>query len=214
MPQRSSAAPWIPQHLTLPGLISAAKNCEGCDLFRHATQTVFGEGRPDAKVMMIGEQPGDQEDLQGKPFIGPAGKMLDKALQEAAVDRAQVYLTNAVKHFKFEERGKRRIHGKPNAGEIAACRPWLEAEAALIHPELIVCLGATAAQALFGKDFRITRDRGRILEHPWAKSALATLHPSALLRQPDPARRQEEYLHFVEDLRIISHVVAAVRLAS
>jgi DNA polymerase len=210
--QLSSAVPWVPEHPTLPLLTAAAKKCEGCDLFRHATQTVFGEGPANAPVMLIGEQPGDQEDLQGKPFVGPAGRMLDKALAEAGVERTRVYVTNAVKHFKFVERGKRRIHGKPNGIEITACRPWLEAEVAVIQPELIVCLGATAAQALMGRAFRVTQDRGKILEHPWAKSLLATIHPSALLRFPDPAQREEEYRRFVEDLRLIPKTVSAVRI--
>ncbi len=206
----SSAAPWVPEHPTIPLLAEASRQCEGCDLFRHATQTVFGEGPAHAPVVMIGEQPGDQEDLQGKPFVGPAGRLLDKALQEAGIDRSRVYVTNAVKHFKFIERGKRRIHGKPNGIEIAACRPWLEAEVAAIQPELIVCLGATAAQALMGRTFRVTQDRGKILKHPWAKSLLATVHPSALLRFPDPEQREQEYRLFVEDLGQIPKLVTAV----
>jgi DNA polymerase len=208
-----TATAWVPAVLSLPKLVAASKNCEGCDLFRHATQTVFGEGPARARVMMVGEQPGDREDLQGKPFVGPAGRLLDKALMEAGVDRSQIYVTNAVKHFKFEERGKRRIHAKPNAIEIAACHPWLEAEATLLRPELIVCLGATAAQALMGRDFRITKERGKILEHPWSRALLATVHPSALLRAPD-ARRHEEYAEFVRDLRQIVDVVTAVRLVN
>lgn len=204
------AAPWVPKSPNISRLIEASKHCEGCDLFRHASQTVFGEGPVDAAVVMIGEQPGDQEDLAGKPFVGPAGKLLDKALAEAELDRSRMYVTNAVKHFKFEERGKRRIHAKPNAIEITACRPWLEAELAAIHPDLIVCLGATAAQALMGKAFRVTQDRGRLLPHPWAKSLLATIHPSALLRVIEPERRASEYAQFVQDLRVIHQAVGAI----
>src|SRR5437667_4614840 len=177
--QVPSAAPWVPDKPTLPLLIAASKHCEGCDLFRNATQTVFGEGPPDARVVMVGEQPGDQEDLAGKPFVGPAGKLLDRAMAEAGVDRSQVYVTNAVKHFKFVERGKRRIHGKPSGIEISACRPWLEAELAALRPEVVVCLGATAAQSLMGREFRVTRDRGTFFPHRWAKALMATVHPSA-----------------------------------
>src|SRR5437764_332516 len=198
-----SAAPWVPDRPTLPLLTAASKHCEGCDRFRNATQTVFGEGPPDATVVMVGEQPGDQEDLAGKPFVGPAGKLLDRAMAEAGVDRSQVYVTNAVKHFKFVERGKRRIHGKPNGIEISACRPWLEAELALIRPEVVVCLGATAAQSLMGRDFRVTRDRGTFFPHPWAKALMATVHPSALLRMPEPERREQEYRLLVRDLALI-----------
>jgi uracil-DNA glycosylase family protein len=210
----SSAAPWVPPNPTLPKLIAASRTCEGCDLFRHATQTVFGEGPAKAPVILIGEQPGDAEDLAGRPFVGPAGKLLDRALEEAGVDRGRIYVTNAVKHFKFEERGKRRIHAKPNAAEITACKPWLEAEIALVRPELVVCLGATAAQALLGRTFRLTQARGQLFEHPWAKSVMATVHPSALLRMPDPARRHEEYALLVRDLELIGRRVAAARVTS
>lgn len=199
----ASAAPWVPDQPTLPLLQAASRNCEGCDLFRHATQTVFGEGPADAQVVMVGEQPGDQEDLSGKPFVGPAGKLLDRAMAEAGVDRTQIYVTNAVKHFKFVERGKRRIHGKPSGIEISACSPWLEAELAVIQPEVIVCLGATAAQSLMGRAFRVTLHRGTFFPHRWAKALMATVHPSALLRMPEPARREEEYRLFVRDLALI-----------
>ncbi len=210
----TTAAPWVPQHPTLPALIAASRHCEGCDLFRHATQTVFGEGPAHAPVLFIGEQPGDQEDQQGKPFVGPAGRMLNQALRDAGVDREQVYVTNAVKHFKFIERGKRRIHGKPNTIEITACRPWLEAEVQVVQPDLIVCLGATAGQALMGPAFRITKERGRVLAHPWAKSLLATIHPSALLRMPEPERREQEYQLFVRDLHTVAELVPSVRLSA
>jgi DNA polymerase len=209
-----TAAPWVPPKPTLPKLIAASKRCEGCDLYRHATQTVFGAGPAKAPVIMIGEQPGDSEDREGAPFVGPAGRLLDKALLDAGIDRTRVYVTNTVKHFKFVERGKRRIHAKPNAAEITACRPWLEAEIQVIEPELIVCLGATAAQALMGRTFRLTKERGVFLPHPLVKWVMATVHPSSLLRAPDPAKRHEEYRLFVQDLHTIPEKIAAIRLAS
>ena len=191
----------VPETSSLATLKSAAKSCTACHLFRHATQTVFGEGRKGAKLMLLGEQPGDQEDLAGKPFVGPAGKILDRALEEAGINRDEVYVTNTVKHFKWEPRGKRRIHKKPNSREIAACRPWLEAELRIVKPGLLVCLGATAAQAIFGPAFRVTRDRGKVLPSELAPKVLATVHPSSLLRQPDEESREREYKHFVADLR-------------
>lgn len=206
MPAKSSALPWVPVTKDLVALRDAARACKGCDLFAHATQVVFGEGPPDSKVVMVGEQPGDDEDRQGHPFVGPSGKLLSKAMREAGLDREKIYVTNAVKHFKFVERGKRRIHAKPGGIEISACRPWLEAELASLDPELIVCLGATAAQSLMGRDFRITAQRGKFFPHPWAKELIATVHPSAVLRAPD--RYEEEYELFVEDLRTIAKRVA------
>ena len=206
---QSTAAPFVPPHPTLTALQTASKACQGCHLYLHATQTVFGEGPAGARIIMIGEQPGDQEDLQGRPFVGPAGRLLDKALEEAGIDRRIVYVTNAVKHFKFEPRGKRRIHQKPNSLEIDACRPWLEAEIAVIRPEVVVCLGATAAQAMMGPKFRVTKDRGVFFPHPQAARVMATVHPSALLRMPEPDRRKQEYGLFVEDLRQIRTVLAA-----
>jgi len=179
----------------------AAKDCEACHLYKRATQTVFGEGPKGAVMMLVGEQPGDYEDVAGKPFVGPAGKIMDQALEQAGIDRNEVYVTNAVKHFKWEPRGKRRIHQKPNSREIAACRPWLEAELRLVKPRLLVCLGATAAQAVFGPSFRVTRERGKVLSSKLAPRALATVHPSSLLRQPDEESRQREYERFVVDLR-------------
>jgi uracil-DNA glycosylase len=179
----------------------AAKDCEACHLYKRATQTVFGEGPKDAPMMLVGEQPGDYEDVAGKPFVGPAGKIMDRALEEAGIDRSQVYVTNAVKHFKWEPRGKRRIHQKPNSREIAACRPWLEAELRLVKPKLLVCLGATAAQAIFGPSFRVTRERGKVLSSKFTPRVLATVHPSSLLRQADEESRQKEYKRFVSDLR-------------
>src|SRR5207253_7689907 len=169
---------------------------------KRATQTVFGEGPKDARLMLLGEQPGDQEDVAGKPFVGPAGRLLDRALEEAGIKRDDVYVTNAVKHFKWEPRGKRRIHQKPNSREIAACRPWLEAELRLVKPKLVVLLGATAGQAIFGPSFRVTRERGKLLSSKFAPRVVATVHPSSLLRQPDEESREREYKNFVSDLRV------------
>src|SRR5580704_13148437 len=170
---------------------TAARDCHACDLWKRGTQTVFGEGAPKARVMLVGEQPGDKEDQAGEPFVGPAGALLDKALSEAGIDRTTTYLTNTVKHFKWEPRGKRRIHKKPNALEIAACRPWLDAEIAAIRPYVIVCLGATAAQSLLGRDFRVTQHRGEFLKSELAPFMMATVHPSSILRAPDEATRHE-----------------------
>jgi uracil-DNA glycosylase len=197
----------IPSTPTLPGLAKISKNCKACDLWQRGTQIVFGEGEPDAKVMFVGEVPGDQEDLAGKPFVGPAGALLDKALIEAGIDRSKTYVTNAVKHFNWEPRGKRRIHKKPNAAEIAACRPWLDAEIDRLKPEVIVCLGATAAQALLGKDFRVTQHRGEFVDSPLAPHVAATVHPSSILRAPDEETRHEEMKRFVADLKKIAKVI-------
>jgi probable DNA metabolism protein len=205
--QHGSAAEWAQVGEPVEQLREAAKQCEGCDLFRHASQVVFGEGPSTAKTVMVGEQPGDEEDLRGKPFVGPAGRLLDKALAEAGVDRTIVYVTNAVKHFKFEQRGKRRIHSKPSGTEVSACRPWLEAELTAIKPELIVCLGATAAQSLMGRDFRVTTERGQFFPHRWAKELMATIHPSAILRM-DPAMREREYELLVNDLKLVAQRMA------
>ena len=179
----------------------------GCDIYKRATQVVLGEGPADAPLMLVGEQPGNEEDLAGRPFVGPAGKLLDRALEEAGLDRSRAYVTNVVKHFKWEPRGKRRIHAKPTAGEVAACRPWLEAEIELIKPTAIVCLGATAAQALLGPRFRVTQERGRFVPSPLAPYVLATVHPSALLRAPDEETRQRETRRFVDDLRVVAGVL-------
>ena len=212
--QKTSAAPWIPDTRDLGKLQAAAQACQGCELYQHATQVVFGEGPKDAKVVMVGEQPGDEEDVKGQPFVGPAGRLLDKAMREAELDREKIYVTNAVKHFKFKiERGKRRIHAKPSGIEISACKPWLEAELEAIKPELIVCLGATAAQALMGRDFRITTDRGKFHPHHRAKEIVATIHPSAILRTL-PERYDEEYGLLVRDLRLIAERVKELRAAS
>src|SRR5947199_6529844 len=185
----------------------AAKDCEACHLYKRATQTVFGEGPKGALIMLVGEQPGDYEDVAGKPFVGPAGKIMDQALEEAGIDRSHVYVTNAVKHFKWEPRGKRRIHKKPNSREIAACHPWLEADLRLVKPTLLVCLGATDAQAIFGPSFRVTRERGQVFSSKFDAKFAGTVHPSSLLRQPNEQSRQREYKRFVLDLR------AAVRAA-
>jgi DNA polymerase len=190
-----------PETSSLTALKKAAKVCTACHLYKHASQTVFGDGPKGATLMLLGEQPGDQEDLAGKPFVGPAGKILDRALAEAGIDRKQVFVTNTVKHFKWEPRGKRRIHKKPNSREIAACRPWLEAELRAVKPNLLVCMGATAAQAVFGPSFRVTRERGKVLESELASKVVATVHPSSLLRQPDEESREREYKLFVADLR-------------
>jgi uracil-DNA glycosylase len=197
----------IPTKATLEELREAAKTCKNCDLWQLGTQTVFGEGSAHSKLMLVGEQPGDQEDLAGQPFVGPAGKLLDNALVEAGIDRKKVYVTNAVKHFKWEPRGKRRIHKKPNTAEIAACRPWLDAEIAAIKPTVIVCLGATAAQALLGKDFRVTQHPGEFVESSLAPYVAATVHPSSILRAPDESTRHEERARFVADLKKIAHVL-------
>jgi uracil-DNA glycosylase len=183
-------------------LCEAANECQACHLYKHATQTVFGEGPKSARLMLVGEQPGDYEDIAGKPFVGPAGKIMDRALGDAGIDRKKVYVTNAVKHFKWEPRGKRRLHKKPNAREIAACRPWLEAEIRIVRPTLVVAMGATAAQTIFGPTFRVTHERGKILSSKLAPKVVATVHPSSLLRQPDEESRQREYKRFVADLRI------------
>ena len=201
-PYAGSAAPLVPPEPDLDRLRSAAAACTACHLHLHATQTVFGEGTQTAEVMLVGEQPGDKEDLAGHPFVGPAGKLLDSALESAGIDRSAVYVTNAVKHFKWKRgSGKRRLHEKPNQAEQAACRPWLEAEIAAVHPRLVVCLGATAAQALLGKDFRVTRDRGRFFETDIAPFVMATVHPSSILRSIDDRSRAQEMTAFIADLR-------------
>jgi uracil-DNA glycosylase family protein len=196
-----TAAMYVPATRTLGALREAASDCRGCDLWRTATQTVFGEGAADAEVMMVGEQPGDQEDLQGRPFVGPAGNILDQALEEAGIDRGDVYLTNAVKHFKWRPSGKRRLHQKPNWAEMTACRPWLEAELEAVEPRVLVLLGATAAQTLLGRQFRVTKQRGELIDSPLADFVTATIHPSAILRADD---RESEYAGFLADLRKVA----------
>jgi uracil-DNA glycosylase family protein len=190
-----------PDSASLVTVCEAAAHCTACHLYKRATQTVFGEGPKHSTMMLVGEQPGDYEDVAGKPFVGPAGKIMDRALEEAGINRSRVYVTNVVKHFKWEPRGKRRIHQKPNSREIAACRPWLEAELRIVRPKLVVAMGATAAQAIFGPGFLVTRERGKVLSSKLAPRVLATVHPSSLLRQPDEESRAREYKHFVSDLR-------------
>jgi uracil-DNA glycosylase len=201
-----TAAPLVPERASLPRLRKAAAGCTACDLYKTGTQTVFGEGSSNAEVMFVGEVPGDQEDLAGKPFVGPAGRLLDEALVDAGIDRKAVYVTNVVKHFKWQGRGKRRIHQKPNWSEIAACRPWLEAELAVVRPRVLVCLGATAAQALLGRQFRVTRERGRPVESELAEHVIATVHPSSILRG-DPETRDQEYAAFVQDLKVVAELL-------
>lgn len=197
------AANLIPAKPTLEKVRAAAANCQACDLWKRATQTVFGEGRKAAKVMFVGEIPGDKEDLEGLPFVGPAGRLLDRALEAAGIDRQDAYVTNAVKHFSWEPRGKRRIHKKPRASEIEACRPWLDAELSLVKPKVLVCLGATAAQSLLGRAFSVTRNRGTFVASGLAPHVMVTIHPSALLRLPEGADRQGEMQRFVDDLKTI-----------
>lgn len=202
--------PKLPPKPSLPELRAAVQRCRACDLWARATQGVFGEGKRSAKVIFVGEQPGDQEDQQGHPFVGPAGRILDEGLADAGIDRTTVYVTNAVKHFKWKPapKGKRRIHEKPNATEVAACRFWLETEIQLLKPRLIVALGATAAQALFGHRFKVTKQRGKAIETPLAPHGIATVHPSSILRAPDEASRREEYRAFVKDLKAVAKLMA------
>jgi uracil-DNA glycosylase family protein len=204
-----SAADFLPEHRTLSALREAAARCRGCPLWARGTQAVFGEGPRHARVMLVGEQPGHEEDLAGKPFVGPAGRVLDRALEAAGLARGDVYVTNVVKHFKWVPKGKRRIHAKPNQMEISACLPWLEAELDVIKPVVLVCLGATAAQALLGPKFRVTKQRGEWVQARWAPYVTATVHPSAVLRAPDEAARHAEMERFVADLKRIPPVLAA-----
>ena len=201
-----TAAALIPEQPTLENLHKAAAGCKACSLWETGTQTVFGEGSADADVVFVGEQPGDREDLEGRPFVGPAGQLFDQALEEAGIDRSQVYVTNVVKHFKWKPQGKRRIHQKPNWREIAACRPWLDAEVAVLRPRVLVCLGATAAQALLGRDFRVSRQRGELVDSPLAPKAIATVHPSSILRAED---RDVQFREFVRDLEKVAELINA-----
>jgi DNA polymerase len=201
--ETSSAADFLPDRLSLTSLREAAAGCRGCHLWQVGTQTVFGEGAREAEVMFVGEQPGDYEDRAGRPFVGPAGRLLDEALVAAEIDRAKVYVTNAVKHFKWQARGKRRIHQKPNWAEMTACRPWLEGELAVVKPRVLVLLGATAAQTLLGRQFRVTQFRRRLVESELAEAVTATVHPSSILRG-EPERRQQEFDAFVDDMRFVA----------
>ncbi len=203
----------LPPHTTLAELRRAASGCRACDLWKAATQTVFGEGTSKARIMLVGEQPGDQEDRLGHPFVGPAGKLLNQALAEAGIDRSEVYVTNVVKHFKWSpaERGKRRIHKKPRYSEIQACSPWLDGELEAVKPQVLVCLGASAAHALLGKDFRVTRQRGKLIESSLAPHVIATVHPSSILRAQDDESRHSQMREFVNDLRQVARVVKGKR---
>jgi uracil-DNA glycosylase family protein len=209
MPKRppKDAAEFIPDRPSLSSIRVAAKDCRACDLWKRGTQTVFGEGGRRAELMLVGEQPGDAEDLAGHPFVGPAGKFLDRVLAEVGIDRTAVYVTNVVKHFKWEPRGKRRIHKKPNASEIAACRPWLDTEIGLVQPRAIVCLGATAAQTLLGRQFKLTANRGAFVRSSLAPLVLATVHPSSILRAPDADTRRRETERFADDLRLVARTL-------
>jgi DNA polymerase len=201
-----SAGPYLPKRKNLKALKEAVQTCKGCDLWKDATQAVFGEGKAKAELMLVGEQPGDQEDKQGRPFVGPAGRLLDKALEEAGIDRDLVYLTNEVKHFKYTPKGKRRIHKKPNSEEVHACRPWLDAEIAIVKPKIVAAMGAVAAQALLGPKFSVTKDRGTFVgEDP---ELTATVHPSSVLRAPDQQARHAQMAAFVDDLRLIAKRLA------
>ena len=203
-PNPRSALEFLPPRRDLSSLRAAAKDCRGCDLYRQATQVVFGAGPAPATIFLVGEQPGDREDVEGKPFVGPAGKLLDKCLESAGVDRGKVYITNAVKHFKWEPRGKIRLHKKPNSLEVAACRPWLDREIAAVRPLIIVCLGATAAQDLLGSDFRLTKHRGEVF--PTSNGPVtATIHPSAILRMPEPDAKEVEIASLVSDLKVAAN---------
>jgi uracil-DNA glycosylase family protein len=203
-----TAAEYLPQRLSLAALRKAAAECKACPLWQAATQTVFGEGTMRSEVMFVGEQPGDREDREGRPFVGPAGRLLDEALEEAGIDRTRAYLTNVVKHFKWQARGKRRIHVKPAWSEMAACRPWLDAELAVVQPDVLVCLGAVAAQALLGRDFRVTKQRGEPIDSDLAPHVLATIHPSAILRADDESRERERAA-FVDDLKVVASLLQA-----
>ncbi len=209
-----TAAPLIPENPTLATLRTAAAGCQACELWKRGTQTVFGEGSPHAKVMFVGEQPGDREDLAGRPFVGPAGWLLDQCLAEAGIDRNQVYVTNVVKHFKWEPRGKRRIHKKPNSLQIAACRPWLDAEIEQVKPQVIVCLGATAAQALLGRSFKVTQHRGELLRSELAPYVTATVHPSSILRAPDEEARREQTRLLIDDLKTVADALRGAEAPS
>jgi len=211
VPKDETAAPLIPSRPTIKKLAEAAAGCQACDLWKTGTQTVFGEGKQSSTVMFVGEQPGDREDLQGRPFVGPAGGLLDKALEEAGIDRSRVYVTNVVKHFKWEPRGKRRIHKKPNAIEINACRPWLEAEIRVIKPVAIVCLGSTAAQAVIGPTFRVSIQRAQFVPSPLAPLVTATVHPSSILRAPSDEARLLEMRRFIDDLKKIRQAIEKSR---
>lgn len=207
MKSATSAAEYLPPRKTLPSLRTAAKACRGCPLYQFATQTVFGAGPANADLVLVGEQPGDKEDVQGEPFVGPAGKVLERALGAAGIERHRVYVTNAVKHFSFQQRGKARLHQRPRPGEVRACRPWLESELEVIRPKVVVLLGATAAQALLGATFRVSRDRGKPLPSELGATLIATQHPSAILRKPSSADREQAFAELVSDLSLAQRLL-------
>jgi uracil-DNA glycosylase len=211
MPVATSAEDFLPPRLSLAALRRAAKHCQGCDLYKNATHTVFGEGPRRARMILVGEVPGDEEDKQGKPFVGPAGRLLDDSLEDAGISREEVYVTNAVKHFRWEPRGTRRLHKKPTSRQIEACRPWLQAEILLIQPKVIVCLGATASQAILGRDFRITKQHGKFYHNDEGIWFTATYHPSAILRAPEKADRERMQTEFVEDLKRAAKLLATIK---
>lgn len=208
-----SAAEFLPKRRDLESLHAAARSCEGCDLYKNATQTVFGEGAEHANILLVGEQPGDMEDRQGHPFVGPAGRMLDKALAEARISRDEVYITNAVKHFRWIQRGKRRLHQKPAVRQIMACKPWLEAEMASIHPKLVVCLGATAAHSILGRVVPIGQARGKFFNGQRGEAVFITIHPSAIFRQRERSEREQEYHRFVADMRLVERKLRGMAAA-
>jgi uracil-DNA glycosylase len=207
--ETGDATPFLPERLSLKALRESAAGCRGCHLWRPATQTVFGEGRKSSRLMLVGEQPGDKEDERGRPFVGPASRELDRGLEAAGIDRGEAYLTNVVKHFKFEERGRRRIHQTPRRFEIEACKPWLDAELTVVKPEVLVLLGAIAAKALLGSSFKVTERRGELLDSDLAPVVMATVHPSSILRAPDEEARVRERKAFAEDLREVARALAA-----
>jgi uracil-DNA glycosylase len=213
MIEKTSARDFLPEKLTLEYLQQAAKNCKGCDLYRNATQTVFGEGLSPASVMLIGEQPGDIEDQKGKPFVGPAGRILDRALEDARISRDEVYVTNAVKHFKWIWRGKRRLHQKPSVRQVMACRPWLEAEIEAVQPQILVCLGATAAQSVMGKPIPVMKERGKFIDSALGKLAFVTIHPSAILRQREQEEREEEFRRFAAEMKLVKRKLKSLAAA-
>jgi len=208
--QKTSAAEFLPKRHTLESLRAAARSCEGCDLYKNATQTVFGEGPKDASVMLVGEQPGDMEDRQGRPFVGPAGRLLDKALAEAHIPRDEVYITNAVKHFKWIQRGKRRLHQKPLIRQVVACKPWLEAEIQAMHPKVVVCLGATAAQSMMGRIVRITQERGKFLDGDSGAGVFVTIHPSSIYRLREKDEQEKEFRRFVAEMKTVQRRLRSI----
>jgi len=206
-----SADDFLPEQLALPKLREAAEDCQGCDLYKNATQTVFGEGPPKASVVLLGEQPGDQEDKQGHPFVGPAGRLLDRALEEAQIERDEVYVTNAVKHFKWIWRGNRRLHQKPSVREVIACKPWLNAELAAVNPKIVVCLGSTAAQSVLGRAVPILKERGKFIETPNRPAVFITIHPSAIYRQRDRSEQEREYQQFAAEIKLVSRKLKTLK---